>query len=65
MNIELKDKNQISDLVIDAISGTDVEQLKDDFTTGLSDIYDTTESTEKSAIELIFEVFNGEVEVIY
>ena len=65
MNIKLEEKIKGSDLVIDAISGSDVEHLTDDFTTGLSGIYDTTQSTEKSVIELIFEVFDGEVEVIY
>jgi len=42
MNIKLEEKIKGSDLVIDAISGSDVEHLTDDFTTGLSGIYDTT-----------------------
>ena len=65
MNIKLEEKIKGSDLVIDAISGSDVEHSADDFGTGLCDTYYTMEPTQKSVIELIFEVFDGEVEVIY
>lgn len=65
MNIGLKENKSLTDPNFNRGCGTVVEHFEDNIETVSSDTSGTTQSTEKSAIELIFEVFGNQVEVIY